>query len=66
MKKKFLNIAALSFFITTMGFLLDSDPTEPSMKMRFIEFYAMATIIFAIISTIYFSSAFLIRKIKRA
>lgn len=48
MNTKNLNILKLSIFITIFGFLLDSDVKEPSVIMRFIEFFAMIGIIFII------------------
>lgn len=48
MNTKNSNILKLSIFITIFGFLLDSDVKEPSVIMRFIEFFAMIGIIFII------------------
>lgn len=54
MKKSVINILALASVITTAGFLLDSDPTEPSTLMRFVEYIFMLTVIFTILSGFYF------------
>jgi len=54
MKKSIINILALASVLTTIGFLLDSDPTEPNVLMRFTEYVAMLTIIFTILSGFYF------------
>jgi len=64
MKKNLLKILALSLFITIIGSLMDSDPKEPIMAMRFLEFFAMLGIIFIFFSIIYYASTFLLRKIK--
>ena len=61
MKRKFLNIFIISFVITTMGLVMDGDPTEPSMKMRFVEFFAMLGIVFSINSLVYFSISILLK-----
>ena len=50
MKRTFLNILALASVITTTGLLLDSDPIEPNVLMRFVEYLAILTIILEIIS----------------
>lgn len=49
MNPKNLNILKLSFLITIFGFLMDSDVKEPSVIMRFVEFFAMIGVIFIII-----------------
>ena len=38
MKKSVINILALASVITTVGFLLDSDPIQPNVLMRFVEY----------------------------
>lgn len=48
MNTKNANILNLSIAITIFGFLLDSDVKEPSVIMRFIEFFAMIGIVFII------------------
>ncbi len=48
MNTKNLNILKLSILITIFGFLLDSDVKEPSVIMRFVEFFAMIGILFII------------------
>jgi len=54
MKKSVINILALSSVITTASYLLDSDPTEPNVFMRFVEYIFMLTIFFTVISGFYF------------
>ena len=66
MKRKLLNILTVSSIITTLGVVADGDPTEPSILMRFVEFFAMIGIIFSLISIIYFTSTFIRKNIRRA
>ena len=66
MKRKLLNILTVSSIITTLGVVADGDPTEPSILMRFVEFFAMIGIIFSLISIIYFTSTFIRKNIQRA
>ena len=66
MKRKLLNILTVSSIITTLGVVADGDPTEPSMLMRFVEFFVMIGIIFSLISIIYFTSTFIRKNIQRA
>ncbi|WP_435524847.1 hypothetical protein [Chryseobacterium indoltheticum] len=65
MKRKILNIFTVSAIITTIGFLMDGDVKEPSMAMRFTEFFAMVTIIFLAISLIYLPLNSLTKKLQR-
>ena len=66
MKRKLLNILTVSSIITTLGVVADGDPTEPSMLMRFVEFFVMIGIIFSLISIIYFTSTFIRKNVRRA
>ena len=66
MKKKILNILTIAFLITTIGFIADGDVKEPNVLMRFFEFFMMTGIVFTLISIIYFSYAFTIKKILKA
>ncbi len=66
MKKKFLNILTVALAITTLGFIADGDVKEPNVIMRFFEFFMMTGIVFTLISIIYFSYAFTIKKILKA
>lgn len=66
MKRKFLNILAASFVITTISLIMDGDTVKPSMLMRFIEFFVMLAIIFSLVSFFYFTSNFVLKNIKRA
>ncbi|HEX7869158.1 MAG TPA: hypothetical protein VF455_03510 [Chryseobacterium sp.] len=65
MKRTLLNIISLSAILTTIGFLMDGDVKEPSMAMRFTEFFAIMGIIFLFASTIYFSVNALTKKLQR-
>lgn len=65
MKKRFLNILILSAIITTIGFLIDGDAKEPSMIMRFAEFFAMMAVFFLVISIIYFTINYLAKSFKK-
>ncbi|MCD0454696.1 hypothetical protein LPB85_04460 [Chryseobacterium sp. LC2016-27] len=65
MKRKLLNILTVSAIITTIGFLMDGDIKEPSMAMRFTEFFAMMTMLFLAISAIYLPAHSLTKKLQR-
>ena len=39
MKKTNLNVLAIALLFTIVGFLMDGDVKEPSMLMRFVEFF---------------------------
>lgn len=65
MKRKLLNILAISSIITTVGFIMDGDPREPSMLMRFMEFFGMIGIVFLLTSLIYFSTVSVLKKMRR-
>lgn len=65
MKRTLLNIISLSAILTTIGFLMDGDVKEPSMAMRFTEFFAMMGIIFLLASSIYFSLSTLTKKLQK-
>jgi len=65
MKRKLLNILTVSAIITTIGFLMDGDVKEPSMTMRFTEFFAMITMIFLAISVIYLPVNSLTKRMQR-
>lgn len=64
MKKTVLNILALASVITTVGFLLDSDPIQPNVLMRFVEYLAMLTIFFTLLSGFYFGIKAIIKRIQ--
>lgn len=66
MKRKLLNILTVSSIITTIGLIMDGDPKEPSMLMRFIEFFVMIGIVSLLVSFVYFSSTFIMKNIRRA
>lgn len=66
MKKKILNILTVALAITTLGFIADGDVKEPNVLMRFLEFFMMTGIVFTLISIIYFSYTFTIKKILKA
>lgn len=65
MKRKFLNILAASFVITTISLIMDGDTVKPSMLMRFIEFFVMLAIVFSLVSFFYFTSKFVFKNIQR-
>lgn len=65
MKRKLLNILAISSAIITIGLVMDGDPVEPSMMMRFVEFFAMIAVVFTFISVIYFTSTFIMKNIQK-
>ncbi len=64
MKKTVINILALASVITTVGFLLDSDPIQPNVLMRFVEYVAMLTIVFTLLSGFYFGIKAIIKRIQ--
>lgn len=64
MKKSVINILALASVITTVGFLLDSDPIQPNVLMRFVEYVAMLTIVFALLFGFYSGIKALIKRIQ--
>jgi len=65
MKKSLLNILVISLALTIIGLLMDSDPKEPSMLMRFAEFFAMTTLLFVLISALYYTANFAYKKIAK-
>lgn len=58
MKKILLNILTVATVLTTIGFIMDGDAKEPSMLMRFVEFFMMVGIVFTLISIVYFGFRF--------
>jgi len=66
MKRKFLNILTLASVLTLIGFLMDGDAKEPSMLLRFTEFFGMVGITFLLITTLYFGSGLVYKTIRRA
>ncbi|KFE99270.1 hypothetical protein IX39_00905 [Chryseobacterium formosense] len=65
MKKKISTIFIISSMLTTVGFLMDGDPKEPSMTMRFTEYFAMLSILFLLITTFYFTTNSLAKKLQK-
>ncbi len=59
MKKKILNILGISWIVTTVGFVMDGDPTVPGVLLRLSEFFLMFGIVFLILSVFYFGSLFI-------
>ena len=66
MKKTLLNILTVATVITTIGFIMDGDAKEPSMLMRFVEFFMMVGIVFTLLSVVYFGISFARRGFLRA
>ncbi len=66
MKKNILTILVIAFVITTIGFIADGDVKEPSVLMRFFEFFMITGIVFTLISIIYFSFVFAKKNILKA
>ena len=58
MKKTLLNILTVATVITMIGFIMDNDAKEPSMLMRFVEFFMMVGIVFTLLSIVYFGFRF--------
>jgi len=65
MKKHLLNIFIFSSVLTILGFIMDGDPKEPSMGLRFLEFFAMFFITFLLTAGLYFPISFFIKKLKK-
>lgn len=65
MRKKLTNIALLSAVITTIGFLMDGDLKEPSMLMRFVEYFAIVALIFILVCLVYFSALLTIKHLGK-
>lgn len=66
MKKRFINILSIAAIITTIGFIMDGDVKEPSMAMRFLEFFLMLTILFILTFVLYSAYSFAKRKLQKA
>lgn len=66
MKKILLNILIVATVITTIGFIMDGDAKEPSMLMRFVEFFMMVGIVFTLLSILYFGISFARRSFLKA
>ena len=66
MKKILLNILTVATVITTIGFIMDGEAKEPSMLMRFVEFFMMVGIVFTLLSMVYFGISFARRSFLKA
>lgn len=66
MKNTLFKLFCAAFLLTTMAYLMDGDPKPPRMAVRFAEFAAVLAILYLIISVLWFSSRFLLRKLHRA
>jgi heme/copper-type cytochrome/quinol oxidase subunit 4 len=64
-KKDYLLVLLISFGLTTLGLLIDTDPKNESIWTTVFEFFAMLAIIFVSVSMLYFVSIFLFRKIRQ-
>ncbi|UFH31279.1 hypothetical protein LNP04_15050 [Chryseobacterium sp. C-71] len=65
MKMKLTNLLIFSLILTTIGFLMDGDTKEPSMVLRFTEYFAMTALIFTATSILYFSASFTMKKFQK-
>jgi len=65
MKKNLLRILLFCSILTTLGYIMDGDPKEPNMAMRFVEFFAMLATTFTLISIVYYVTAFTFKKVRR-
>ncbi|MBD3581866.1 hypothetical protein [Flavobacterium selenitireducens] len=65
MKKAIFNILTASAILATIGFLMDGDAKEPSMFLRFAEFFGMVGLLFGLIATVYFPSRFVYANIRK-
>ena len=66
MKNTLFKLFCAAFVLTTVSYLMDGDPTEPKMAVRFAEFAAVLAIFYLIISVLWFSAGFLFRKLRRS
>ncbi|MBW8359753.1 MAG: hypothetical protein K0M63_08150 [Weeksellaceae bacterium] len=64
MKRKLLNLLTVASIITTFGYIMDGDPAESGMLTRFMEFFGMLGIVFFLVSFFYFSTTFVIKKMR--
>ena len=64
MKRSIFKILVISFVISTIGMIIDGDPKEASILLRFVEYFAMAATIFILISTVYLCTNFIFKKLK--
>jgi len=65
MKINLLRILLFCSILTTLGYIMDGDPKEPGMAMRFVEFFAMLATTFILISIVYYITAFTFKKVRR-
>ena len=65
MKKNLLRILLFCSILTTLGYIMDGDPKELNMVMRFVEFFAMLATTFILISIVYYVTAFTFKKVRR-
>ena len=66
MKKRILNILAIAFVITSIGYIMDGDVIKPTMLMRFVEFIFMFLAISILTSIVYFGINFAKRSFQKA
>lgn len=60
-----LTILVISICLSVFGFLVDSDPTNPSVMTTVFEFVMMTLLFFVILITLYFATAYTFKKVKR-
>jgi len=65
-KKELIAISVVSFLLTTIGLMVDSDPKNLSIWTTVFEYFAMLAIIFASLSLIYYVVTFIFRNVRAA
>jgi len=63
-KRELLIILLVSIVLTTLGVIVDDDPKELGVLPTAFEYFAMLTLIFLILSLIYFGVTFSFKKVK--
>lgn len=64
-KKSLIAIFGISFCLTTIGLLADTDAPNPEIWTNVFEFFMMQLLITTIISVAYFASAFAFKNAKQ-
>ena len=60
----FLLFGISAVILTSLGYLIDTDPPYPDFKMTVIEFSIITLILFGLFSAVYFTTRFVKRLIK--
>lgn len=63
-RKVLLRILLFSIGLSVTGFLIDGDPRDPDIRTNVFELFMMSLIMFAFISTLVFTFALALKKVK--